>query len=160
MRKVRTDIVADCRVPLVFFDEFYRLRSVVDAPLRDGSIERIPLRLRYGLRLVPVAPENDPVRHRRPENLALIVRHELLQFLVRAERDTRSTVQVAIRSLRKSVQVELAPMLRREIPLERIRLLVFPHAHTCFEANGAVPAGPVMAPYLELHMCCSGIAGL
>ena len=51
-------------------------------------------------------------------------------------------------------------MLRREIPIERIRLLVFPHAHTCFEADGAVPAGPVMAPYLELHMCCSGIAGL
>lgn len=62
MRKVRTDIVADGRVPLVVFDEFYRLRSVVDAPLRDGSIECIPLRLRHGFLLVPVAPENDPVR--------------------------------------------------------------------------------------------------
>ena len=38
MEKVRTDIVADRRVSLVFFDEFHRLGCVIDAPLRNGSI--------------------------------------------------------------------------------------------------------------------------
>ena len=76
MGKVRTDIVADGRVPLMVFDELYRLRCVVNAPLRNRSVERIPHLLRDGLLFVPVAPCSNMAKSgMNPKTLQYLMGH-------------------------------------------------------------------------------------
>ena len=74
-------------MPPVILDKFHGLGRVVDAPLGNGSIERIPFLLRYGGLLVPITPNDDRFRVESREYRSFVIGEKLPELLLRAERD-------------------------------------------------------------------------
>ena len=150
MGKVRTDIVADRRVPLVVFDEFYRLRSVVDAPHGNRSVERIPLLLRDGLLLVPVAPDDNGFGVESREYGSFVIGEKTSELRLRPKRNAVTPVKVAVPMFRILVKVDLAPFLGREIAVKRLRFPILPQRHLGAEPDDSVAAGAAVAPIAEI----------
>ena len=115
-------------MPPVILDEFHGLGRVVDAPLCNGSIERIPFLLRYGGLLVPIAPDDDGFRAGSRKYGSFVIGEKPLELLLRAERDALAPVKIAVSALRILVKADLAPFLGGEITIERIAFPGIPTA--------------------------------
>ena len=143
-------------MPPVILDEFHGLGRVVDAPLGNGSIERIPFLLRYGGLLVPIAPDDDGFRVGSRKYGSFVIRKKHLKFLLRPKRNAVAPVKIAASALRILVKADLAPFLGREIAVKRFRFPVFPQRHLGAEPDDSVAAGAAMAPSTEIPRHASG----
>ena len=83
-------------MPPVILDEFYGLGRVVDAPLCNGSIERIPFLLRYGGLLVPIAPDDDGFRVGSRKYGSFVIGEKTLELLLCPERNAIAPVEIAV----------------------------------------------------------------
>ena len=140
----------------MILDEFYGLGRVVDAPLCNGSIERIPFLLRYGGLLVPIAPDDDGFRVGSRKYGSFVIRKKHLKFLLRPKRNAVAPVKIAASALRILVKADLAPFLGREIAVKRFRFPVFPQRHLGAEPDDSVAAGAAMSPSTEIPRHGSG----
>ena len=143
-------------MPPVILNEFYGLGRVVDAPLCNGSIERIPFLLRYGGLLVPIAPDDDGFRVGSCECGSFVIRKKHLKFLLRPKRNAVAPVKIAASALRILVKADLAPFLGREIAVKRFRFPVFPQRHLGAEPDDSVAAGAAMSPSTEIPRHSTG----
>ena len=105
-------------MPPVILDEFHGLGRVVDAPLGNGSIERIPFLLRYSDLLVPVAPYDNGLRVGNRKHRTFVIRKKHLKFLLRPKRNAIAPVQIAASALRILVKADLTPFLSGKITIE------------------------------------------
>ena len=137
-------------MPPVILDEFHGLGRIVDAPLCNGSIECIPLLLRYGGLLVPISPDDDGFRAGSRKYGSFVIGEKPLELLLRAERDALAPVKIAVSALRILIKADLAPFLGREIAVKRFRFPVFPQRHLGAEPDDSVAAGAAMAPSTEI----------
>ena len=143
-------------MPPVILDEFHGLGRVVDAPLGNGSIERIPFLLRYGGLLVPITPNDDGFRVGSREYRSFVIGEKSSELLLRAERDAIAPVKIAASALRILIKADLAPFLGGEITVERIAFPEFPQRHLGAEPDDSVAAGAAMAPNTEIPRHASG----
>jgi len=143
-------------VPPVILDEFYGLGRVVDAPLCNGSIERIPFLLQYGGLLVPIAPDDDGFRAGSRKYGSFVIGEKTLELLLCPERNAIAPVKIAASALRILVKADLAPFLGREIAVKRFRFPVFPQRHLGAEPDDSVAAGAAMSPSTEIPRHASG----
>ena len=143
-------------MPPVILDEFHGLGRVVDAPLGNGSIERIPFLLRYGGLLVPIAPDDDGFRAGSCECGSFVIGEKSSELLLRAERDALAPVKIAVSALRILIKADLAPFLGREIAVKRFRFPVFPQRHLGAEPDDSVAAGAAMSPSTEISRHSTG----
>ena len=143
-------------MPPVILDEFHGLGRVVDVPLGNGSIERIPLLLQYGALLVPIAPDDDGFRVGSCEYGSFVIGEKLPELLLRLKRNTLAPVKVAASAFRILVKADLAPFLGGEITIERIVFPEFPQRHLGAEPDDSVAAGAAMAPSTEIPRHSTG----
>lgn len=143
-------------MPPVILDEFYGLGRVVDAPLCNGSIERIPFLLRYGGLLVPIAPDDDGFRAGSRKYGSFVIGEKTLELLLCPERNAIAPVKIAASALRILVKADLAPFLGREIAVKRFRFPVFPQRHLGAEPDDSVAAGAAMSPSTEIPRHSTG----
>ena len=87
-------------MPPVILDEFHGLGRVVDAPLGNGSIERIPFLLRYGGLLVPITPNDDGFRVGSREYRSFVIGEKPSELLLRPKRNAVATVKVTVPAFR------------------------------------------------------------
>ena len=107
-------------MPPVVLDEFHGLERVVDAPLCNGNVERLPLRPGQGDLLVPVAPDDDRLRIGSREYRSFAIGEKPSELLLRPERNTVAAVKVTMQVLRIFVKTDLAPFLGGEITVEPV----------------------------------------
>ena len=143
-------------MPPVVLDEFHGLERVVDAPLCNGNVERLPLRPGQGDLLVPVAPDDDRLRIGSREYRSFAIGEKPSELLLRPERNTVAAVKVTMQVLRIFVKADLAPFLGGEITVERIAFPEFPQRHLGAEPDDSVAAGAAMAPSTEIPRHASG----
>ena len=143
-------------MPPVILDEFHGLGRIVDAPLCNGSIECIPLLLRYGGLLVPIAPDDDGFRAGSRKYGSFVIGEKPLELLLRAERDALAPVKIAVSALRILIKADLAPFLGGEITIERIAFPEFPQRNLGAEPDDSVAAGAAMAPSTEISRHSTG----
>lgn len=143
-------------MPPVILDEFYGLGRVVDAPLCNGSIERIPFLLRYGGLLVPIAPDDDGFRVGSCECGSFVIRKKHLKFLLRPKRNAVAPVEIAVPAFCILIESDLTPLLGREITIERIAFPELPQRNLGAEPDNSVAAGAAMAPSTEISRHSTG----
>ncbi len=143
-------------MPPVILNEFYGLGRVVDAPLCNGSIERIPFLLQYGGLLVPIAPDDDGFRAGSRKYGSFVIGEKPLELLLCPERNAIAPVKIAASALRILVKADLAPFLGGEITVERIAFPEFPQRHLGAEPDDSVAAGAAMSPSTEIPRHSTG----
>ena len=143
-------------MPPVILDKFHGLGRVVDAPLGNGSIERIPFLLRYGGLLVPITPNDDGFRVGSREYRSFVIGEKPSELLLRPKRNAVATVKVTVPAFRILMKADLAPFRGREIAVKRFRLPVLPQRHPGAEPDGTVAAGAAMAPSTEIPRHSTG----
>lgn len=129
-------------MPPVILDKFHGLGRVVDAPLGNGSIERIPFLLRYGGLLVPITPNDDGFRVGSREYRSFVIGEKPSELLLRPKRNAVATVKVTVPAFRILMKADLAPFRGREIAVKRFRLPVLPQRHPGAEPDAPLPQAP------------------
>ena len=143
-------------MPPVILDEFHGLGRVVDAPLGNGSIERIPFLLRYGGLLVPITPNDDGFRVGSREYRSFVIGEKPSELLLRPKRNAVATVKVTVPAFRILMKADLAPFFGGEITIERIAFPKLPQRHLGSEPDDSVAAGAAMAPSAEIPRHSTG----
>ena len=145
-------------MPPVILDELYGPGRIVDAPLCNGSIERIPPLLRYGGLLVPIAPDDDGFRIGSREYRSFVIGEKPSELLLRPERNAVATVKVTVPTFRILMKADLAPFFGGEITIERLAFPELPQRHLGAEPDDSVAAGAAMAPSTKIPRHASGRA--
>lgn len=140
----------------MILDEFYGLGRVVDAPLCNGSIERIPFLLRYGGLLVPIAPDDDGFRVGSRKYGSFVIGEKTLELLLCPERNAIAPVEIAVPAFCILIESDLTPLLCREITIERIAFPELPQRNLGAEPDDSVAAGAAMAPSTEISRHSTG----